>query len=82
MNPIAAARQLIIDANVTDLGLWRAVVTEWSVRGYNRGNIRGMLGWYAAGGPPPPNGHSANGNHVNSETGKVLDWFPDPGEDF
>lgn len=46
-----------------ELGLWRDVVMGWLERGYNPGNIRGMLDWFEAGGVPPPK----NGGHANQD---------------
>ena len=42
-----------VDAIVKDLALWREVLREWKARGYRRSNVRGLLDWYANGGPPP-----------------------------
>ena len=41
-----------IDARVTDLTLWFECIYEWNLRGYNPTNVKGMLDWYAKGGPP------------------------------
>ena len=37
---------------VTDKSLWFQCVYEWSLRGYNERNVKGMLAWYEKGGPP------------------------------
>lgn len=61
-----------IASAINDLGLWRQVLTEWSLRGYNMGNVNGLLDWYRDGIPPVThrNGHNGNGTkHSQSSDG-------------
>ncbi len=37
---------------VNDIELWRECVKAWALRGYNTGNVAGMLDWYNKGGEP------------------------------
>lgn len=57
--PINQAHTQAIASAVTDLQLWRHVLTEWSLRGHNPGNVRGLLDWYREGIPPT----NRNGSH-------------------
>jgi hypothetical protein len=50
--PTNATQTDAITSAITDLGLWRQVLTEWSLRGYNMGNVTGLLDWYRDGIPP------------------------------
>lgn len=49
--PINNSQQDAIASTVSDLRLWEHVLTEWGLRGYNMGNVRGQLDWYLNGIP-------------------------------
>lgn len=60
---ISRVQSEAISTAVTDLELWRNVLREWNLRGYNMGNVNGLLDWYRNGIPeaarnsgdhPPP----------------------------
>lgn len=63
--PVNSTQSDAITSAITDLGLWRQVLTEWSLRGYNMGNVNGLLDWYRDGIPPP----SRNGMNRGRTTG-------------
>lgn len=50
-NPTAYQAGVIADT-VTDLELWRQCVGGWNEAGHKPTNVKGMLDWYRAGGPP------------------------------
>jgi hypothetical protein len=53
---------------VTDLKLWREVVSTWALRKYRATNIEGMLDWYFKGGPPRAGKDKTNGQRDASST--------------
>lgn len=61
--PVNQPQIRAITSAVTDLELWRRVLTEWSVRGYNMGNVKGLLDWYRDG-IPPVNRNGTHGTHT------------------
>lgn len=57
-----------ITSTVTDLDLWRLVLEKWKLRGYNTGNVTGLLDWYRDGIPPAgKNGANHGSNTKRSE---------------
>ncbi|MCC6455186.1 MAG: hypothetical protein IT328_09615 [Caldilineaceae bacterium] len=65
---INSAQTDAIASAITDLELWRQVLTEWSLRGYNTGNVTGLLDWYRDGIPPAgKNGATHGSNTKRSE---------------
>jgi hypothetical protein len=69
----SAAQATAIVTGVSDVERWRAVLTEWSLRGYNVGNVAGLLDWYRDGIPPggkPAGGKPAGGKSQGGAHGK------------
>lgn len=59
----SSAQATAIVQTVSDLDRWRAVLTEWSLRGFNTGNVRGLLDWYREGIPPASKNGADHGKH-------------------
>jgi hypothetical protein len=73
-------RRAIVEAIGDDdeaLTLFAACCTQWTMRGYNRRNLAGVLEWVAEGGPPPrersPNGAAQRNGALS--TGKPPSQF-------
>jgi hypothetical protein len=73
-------RRAIVEAIGDDddaLKLFAACCTQWTMRGYNRRNLAGVLEWVAEGGPPPrersPNGAAQRNGALS--TGKPPSQF-------
>lgn len=75
--PINQTQTNAILSAITDLELWRRVLNEWSLRGYNPANVAGLLDWYREGIPSAPkNGSVKHGNR--RPTGSAPDEPDEP----
>lgn len=73
--PINNTQQDAIASAVTDLRLWEQVLKEWSLRGYNMGNVNGQLDWYANG---IPSAHKNGAQHGSGERRHQPNGGDDP----